>query len=60
MVDLTAERLGIARMRFENGEISEVEYIESNVAHLDARKKYLEELQKYLVDRYTLEGKFTG
>jgi len=59
-VDLTAERLGIARMRFENGEISEVEYIESNVAHLDARKKYLEELQKYLVDRYTLEGKFTG
>lgn len=59
-MDLTGDRLDIAKTRFDGGEISEIEYIESSVAHLEARKKYLGELQKYLVDRYALEGKFTG
>ncbi len=59
-INVSRDRLAIARKRFDNGEISEIEYLESSVAHLESRKKYLEELQNYLVDIYDLDAKFTG
>ncbi len=59
-IELTENRLRIAQIRFDNGEISRITYLESSVAHLEAQKAYVDELMNYLVDMYGLEGKFTG
>ncbi|MEW5993146.1 MAG: TolC family protein [Candidatus Zixiibacteriota bacterium] len=59
-VDLAGNRLDIAKFRFDDGQISEVKYLESKVDYLEARDKYLEELKNYLLDRITLEGKYSA
>jgi outer membrane protein TolC len=57
-IELAANKLKIAQSRFDNGEISEITLLESEVFVLDSRDKYLEELNKYLTNRATLEGMF--
>jgi outer membrane protein TolC len=59
-IDLSSERLKIAEYRFNDGQISEIEFIESRVAFLETRDKYLEELKQYVLDRIALEGKYSA
>lgn len=59
-IDLSNERLKIAEYRFNDGQISEIEFIESRVAFLETRDKYLEELKQYVLDRIALEGKYSA
>ncbi len=59
-IDLAQTRLEIAESRYEDGQISDIELIERRVAFLEARDNYLEELKAYLLNRFNLEGKFSG
>jgi outer membrane protein len=59
-IEMTRSRMDIAKFRFEDGQISEGTYLESKVAFLTARNKYLEELKNYLLDRIELAGKYSN
>jgi outer membrane protein TolC len=59
-VELAKNKLNIAEFRYNDGQISEVTYLEARIFHLEAQDKFLEELKTYLLDRFTLEGKFTS
>ena len=45
-------------MRFDDGQISELTFLESKVFLFETKDKYFEELKKYLTNRVELEGKF--
>ena len=47
-------------MRIDDGQISRIDYLESEVSYLEARDKYLEELKNYLIDKIELESKYFG
>ena len=57
-VDFAAQRLDIARLRKDNGEISEVQFLERRVEKLEADDAYLEELRNYYVTRQELESRW--
>jgi outer membrane protein TolC len=57
-VEIAQSNLDIAQDRFNDGEISELTFLESKVFLLETKDKYLEELKKYLTNRVELEGKF--
>ncbi len=57
-VDLAQNRLDIARGRMNDGHISEITFLESKTDYLDARVKYLEEMETYLLNRADLDGKY--
>jgi outer membrane protein TolC len=57
-VELAQNKLEIARERHQNGEISMITLLESEVFYLETRDKYLEELSSYLSNRISLEGMF--
>jgi outer membrane protein TolC len=57
-VEIAQSNLDIAQNRFNDGEISELTFLESKVFLLETKDKYLEELKKYLTNRVELEGKF--
>ncbi|MBN2226948.1 MAG: TolC family protein [candidate division Zixibacteria bacterium] len=57
-VELAQNRLEIARGRMEDGHISEITFLESKTDYLDARVKYLEEMETYLLNRAELDGKY--
>jgi outer membrane protein TolC len=59
-IGLAENRLGIARFRFDDGQITEVEFLGSAVFHLEVRDKYLEGLKQYLLDRIDLEAKYSS
>jgi outer membrane protein TolC len=55
-IDLSQHRLDIADLRFKNGEISKIIFLEAKSALLDSQTRYLDELKNYYVLRLTLEG----
>ena len=57
-IEIERNKLAIARSRFDDGQISELTYIENQVSFLESRKTYLEELKKYYLVRFDLESKF--
>lgn len=59
-IELTENRMRIARFRADDGQISEILYLESEISNTEAKNKYLEELKKYLIDKVELESKYIG
>lgn len=59
-IDLTSDREKIAKFRFDDGQISIIDYVVVKVEWLQAQNDYYEELKNYLVDKIDLDGKFTG
>ncbi len=59
-IELTRNKMSIAEYRFEDGQISEADFLDSKIGFLEARDRYLEELKNYLLDRITLEGKYSA
>jgi len=59
-IQLVHNKLDIAQFRLNDGQISMITYLESKIAYLEVRDKYLEELKNYLLDKITLESKYTG
>ncbi len=57
-VELSENRLNIAKFRMDDGQISRIAYLATKVTYLEARDKYLEELKKYLIDKIELESKY--
>ena len=57
-VELARNRLSIAETRFQDGQISEISYLESRVFFHQQRDRYLEELKTYLTKRMELEYEF--
>ena len=57
-VELSRSKLEIAKYRWDDGQISELTYLENTVSYLEARDKYLEELKDYYLARADLDGKF--
>ena len=55
-VDLADNRLEIARSRLEDGQISELTFLESRIHYYETRDKYLEELQAYYINQVELSG----
>ena len=55
-IELVRNRRDIAQERFDNGEISRLTFLESEVSLLQAQDKYLEQMQQYYETRVTLEG----
>jgi outer membrane protein TolC len=56
--ELAAGRKDIAAARVANGEISQIQYLESSAFHLEQKGRYLEELNRYLTLRIDLEYRF--
>jgi len=59
-IDLTGDREKIAKFRYDDGQISIINYVVVKVEWLQAQNDYYEELKNYLVDKIDLDGKFTG
>lgn len=59
-IELTDNRRQIARFRADDGQISEIVYLESEVSFIEAKNKYLEQLKKYLIDKVELDSKYSG
>jgi outer membrane protein TolC len=55
-IELSRHRLDIADLRFKNGEISKIIFLEAKSALLESQTKYLDELKNYYTLRLTLEG----
>ena len=59
-IELADNRLAIASSRRDDGQISELTFLESRVSYLEAKDKYLEELKNYLINKVDLEGTFAS
>jgi len=59
-IELAKSKLDIAKFRLDDGQISRIIYLESKIDYLEAKDKHLEELKNYLLDKFALEGKYTG
>lgn len=59
-IALAENRLAIAKTRFDDGQVSEISYLDSKIFHLQARDSYLKELKKYLQNKIDLESKFSS
>jgi outer membrane protein TolC len=57
-IDLAKENLDIARGRYEDGSISELTYLESEIFLLETKDKYLDELKMYLTNQTELQATF--
>jgi outer membrane protein len=57
-VQLAQNRLAIADSRFQDGQVSEIDFLESNIFLLEAKDQYLEELKKYFLNSIDLDGKY--
>jgi outer membrane protein TolC len=57
-IELAESRLRVAQTRLESGRISQVIWLQSKVAVLDSRSKYLKELETYLSNRISLAQGF--
>ncbi len=57
-LEVQKNRLDIAVLRFNNGEISEIERLAAEVEYLDARDKHLEEMKAYYLDKTDLSAKY--
>jgi len=57
-IDLADIKLKIAESRFQDGQISQVEFLGNKIFYLETKDRYLEELEKYLTNRFDLESKF--
>lgn len=58
-IELAKNKLDIADYRYNDGQISRVEYLESKVSYLEAKNKYLDELKEYFKNRVQLEGHYS-
>ena len=59
-IELAENRLNIASSRKDDGQISELTFLESRISYLEARDKFLEELKQYLLNKTELQGMFIG
>jgi len=57
-IGLAENRLRIAESRFQDGQISNIQFLESKIFLLETRDQYLEELKNYLLNSIDLEGKY--
>lgn len=57
-IKLAEDKLNIAKYRFEDGQISDLEFLESKVYYLEAQDNYLEELKTYYLTKVELEGMY--
>jgi outer membrane protein TolC len=57
-IGLAEERLEIAKGRFDDGRISQLTLLESDIFLLETKDRYLEELKKYLLSRIELESQY--
>lgn len=55
---IAKNKLDIAQFRFEDGQISRLDLLESKVFYLEARTSYLGELKSYLTDRVEIESMY--
>jgi len=55
---LAENRLRISRSRFDDGRVSRLELLESEIAQLEVRSTYFEEVKTYWTTRFDLEGRF--
>ena len=55
---LARNKLDIAQKRFDNGEISDVTFLDARIFYLQSKDKYLDELRNFLVTRLDLDSKF--
>lgn len=58
-IELADNKLAIAKYRYEDGQISRLEFLESQVYYLEAQDKFLEELKMYYTTKLELEGKYS-
>lgn len=58
-IELAKNKLDIADYRYNDGQISKIEYLESKVFYLEAKNKYLDELKEYFKNKVQLEGHYS-
>lgn len=56
-IELANSRLGIAKIRYDDGQISKISYLGANSFYLEQKNRYLQEVKKYLINRIDLDGK---
>jgi outer membrane protein TolC len=59
-IQLAENRLNIASSRKDDGQISELTFLESRISYLEARDKFFEELKQFLLSKSELQGMFIG
>lgn len=59
-IGLAEERLEIAKGRFDDGRISQLTLLESEIFLRETKDRYLEELKQYLLNRIELESQYTS
>lgn len=57
-IELADNKMKIADDRYQDGQISYLEFLENKIFYQQTKDKYLEELNAYLANRFSLEGKF--
>jgi outer membrane protein TolC len=57
-IELAAERLRIAESRYQDGQISQITFLESRIRYGEHQDRHLEALAEYLVLRLDLEHRF--
>lgn len=56
-IELANSRLGIAKIRYDDGQISEITLLQANSFYLEQKNRYLQEVKTYLLNRIDLDGK---
>ncbi|MCK4574211.1 MAG: TolC family protein [candidate division Zixibacteria bacterium] len=59
-IEVTKNKRKIALFRLEDGQISRRDFLETEVAYLEAQDKYLDELKNYLIDKIELQSRYSG
>ncbi len=57
-IELAKNKLDIAKFRYEDGQISTLEFLESKIYYLETQDKLLLELKEYYKSKFELEGTF--
>jgi outer membrane protein len=59
-ITIAQSKVDIAQKRFDNGEISELTFLDSRIFYLQTKDKYYTELKSYLLNRIDLKVKLNG
>jgi outer membrane protein TolC len=59
-IDIARSKVKIAQQRLDNGEISELTFLDSRIFYLQTRDKYYTELKNYLLNSIDLKVKLNG
>ncbi|MEA3297068.1 MAG: TolC family protein [candidate division Zixibacteria bacterium] len=59
-IGLARTKLDIAKMRFDDGQISELTFLENRISFLQTKDNYLEELKNYFISSVDLRSKYVS